>query len=297
VTCLASRPCTPSVVWRSVVSITTSCIHSPRCFADRARSCNRRGSVASCATTAPQPCCAFEYLDIQSDAERNFLFEILSERDAKRSERSEERGDPARQKRRSSNAERGGKKADGPRVEPRSATDPDGPARPLRRRAVGTRTTAIERVFKPTLHHLADRIGARLRAKSLSGRTITVRVRFADLRSVTRSRTLSAPISATRALAGIAEDLVRGVLADHHDEKTISLLAIAVSNLEAHPIVQMELPLGLAGDGCRPGTKQGLARLRADQAIDAIRNASEDKRWTMRRHRGLGAPSLTSSDA
>ena len=133
------------------------------------------------------------------------------------------------------------------------------------------RQPAIERVFKPTLHHLADRIGARLRAKSLAGRTITVRVRFADLRSVTRSLTLSAPISATRALAEIAEDLVRGALADHRDEKTISLLAIAVANLEAHPIVQLELPLGLGEEGRRPGTKKGLARSRADQAIDAIR--------------------------
>src|SRR6266699_811494 len=67
------------------------------------------------------------------------------------------------------------------------------------------RRPAIERVFKPTLYHLADRIGARLRAKSLAGRTITVRVRFADLRSVTRALTLSAPISAPRALAEIAE--------------------------------------------------------------------------------------------
>src|SRR5499425_336404 len=102
------------------------------------------------------------------------------------------------------------------------------------------RRPAIERVFKPTLHHLADRIGARLRAKSLAGRTITVRVRFADLRSVTRSLTLSAPVSATRALAEIAENLVRGALAEHRDEKTISLLAISVSNLEAHAIVQLE---------------------------------------------------------
>jgi DNA polymerase-4 len=133
------------------------------------------------------------------------------------------------------------------------------------------RQPAIERVYKPTLHHLADRIGARLRAKSLAGRTITVRVRFADLRSVTRALTLSAPVSATRALAEIAEDLVRGVLADHRDEKTISLLAIAVSHLEAHPIVQLELPLSLAHDGRRPGTTKGLARSRADQAIDAIR--------------------------
>jgi len=133
------------------------------------------------------------------------------------------------------------------------------------------RRPAIERVFKPTLHHLADRIGARLRAKSLTGRTITVRVRFANLRSVTRSLTLSAPISATRALAEIAEDLVRGALADHRAEKMISLLAISVSNFEAHAMVQLELPLGLADEGRRPGTKKGLARSRADRAVDAIR--------------------------
>jgi DNA polymerase IV len=139
------------------------------------------------------------------------------------------------------------------------------------------RRPAIERVFKPTLHHLADRIGARLRAKSLAGRTITVRVRFADLRSVTRSRTLSAPISATRALAEIAEDLVRGALADHRNERTISLLAIAVSHLEAHAIVQLELPLALPDEGCRPGTRIGLARSRADRAIDAIRKRFGEK--------------------
>lgn len=133
------------------------------------------------------------------------------------------------------------------------------------------RQPAIERVFKPTLHHLADRIGARLRAKSLSGRTVTVRVRFADLRSVTRSVTLPAPVSATRALAEIGEDLVRGALADHPDERTISLLALSVSHLEVPESVQLELQLGAADEARRPGTRAGVARARADQAIDAIR--------------------------
>jgi DNA polymerase-4 len=133
------------------------------------------------------------------------------------------------------------------------------------------RQPAIERVFKPTLHHLADRIGARLRAKALAGRTITVRVRFADLRSVTRSLTLPAPISATRALAENAEDLVRAALADHRNERTISLLAISVSHLERQSILQLELPLARADEGRRPGTKKGAARSRADQAIDVIR--------------------------
>jgi DNA polymerase IV len=69
----------------------------------------------------------------------------------------------------------------------------------------------------------------------------------------------------------IAEDLVRGVLAGHRDERTISLLAISVSQFEAHAIVQLELPLGLADEARRPGTKKGLARTRADRAVDEIR--------------------------
>jgi len=131
---------------------------------------------------------------------------------------------------------------------------------------------AEERVFRPTLLHLADRIGTRLRAKSRPGRTVTVRVRFADLNSATRSVTLDAPISATVILAELAEDLVRAVLADHPDEKTISLLAISVSHLEEHWDLELELPLGLEDEGRRPGTKMGMARWTADCAVDKIRD-------------------------
>jgi nucleotidyltransferase/DNA polymerase involved in DNA repair len=45
---------------------------------------------------------------------------------------------------------------------------------------------AEERVFRPTLLYLADRIGTRLRAKSRPGRTVTVRVRFANMTSAGR---------------------------------------------------------------------------------------------------------------
>ena len=130
---------------------------------------------------------------------------------------------------------------------------------------------AEERVFQPTLRHLADRIGARLRAKSISGRTITVRVRFADLHAVTRSVTLEAPISATRTLAEIAEELVRTVLTQHPHESKISLLGISVSHLTKNSDVQLDLPLGLEDEGRRPGSKTGMARWAADRAMDRIR--------------------------
>ena len=130
---------------------------------------------------------------------------------------------------------------------------------------------AEEKVFRPTLLHLADRIGSRLRAKSLSGRTVTVRVRFADLHAVTHAVTLDAPISATATLAEIATDLVRTVLAHHRHERKISLLAIAVSHLEKNSEIQLDLPLGLRDEARRPGSRRGMARSAADRAVDRIR--------------------------
>jgi DNA polymerase-4 len=133
------------------------------------------------------------------------------------------------------------------------------------------RRPAAEPVWRPVLLHLAERIAIRLRTKGRPGRTVTVRVRFADLRSVSRALTLPAPISATMALADVATDLVRGLLRDHPHEKTISLVAISVSHLEEAADLQLELPFDLPDDGRRPGARKGMARLRADRALDAVR--------------------------
>lgn len=137
--------------------------------------------------------------------------------------------------------------------------------------AIG-RKPAVERVIRPTLLHLADRVATRLRAKSRPGRTVTVRVRFADLRSVTRSVTLDSPISATMILAELAEKLVRAILLDYPGEKVISLLAISVSHLEEHWDLDLELPLGLDDGAHRPGSRLGVARWTADCAVDKIRD-------------------------
>src|SRR5262249_48176221 len=80
------------------------------------------------------------------------------------------------------------------------------------------------------------------------------------------------PIAATMSLAEIAEELVRAALADHPQEKHISLLAISVSHLEKDPRLQLELSLGLENERRRPGTRRGLARHAADRAIDRIRD-------------------------
>jgi len=102
-------------------------------------------------------------------------------------------------------------------------------------------------------------------------RAVTVRVRFADLRSVTHAATLDAPVSATGILAEVAEDLVWQVLDQHPEERFISLLAIAVSHLERQAVLQLELPLGFADEARRPGSKRGASRWLADRAMDKVR--------------------------
>src|SRR6476619_4714975 len=101
-------------------------------------------------------------------------------------------------------------------------------------------------VIRRSLRHLADRVGSRLRAKGKCGRTVTVRVRFGDLRSVTHAVTLPQPVAATAILAEIAEDLMRAVLRSHPEERAVSLVAISVSHIEEQPVMQLDLPLGLA---------------------------------------------------
>lgn len=133
------------------------------------------------------------------------------------------------------------------------------------------RASADLRRLRPVLVHLADRICTRLRAKSRAGRTVTVRVRFADLRSVTRAITLDAPIAATPVLADVALGLVRTVLREHPKERVISLVAISVSHLEQRAHLQLELSFDLPDEARRPGTRAGLARRAADGAVDAIR--------------------------
>jgi DNA polymerase IV len=136
--------------------------------------------------------------------------------------------------------------------------------------AVGRRHATHELV-RTTMAFLADRVGSRMRAAGRAGRTVTVRVRFADLRSVTRSRTLSAPIDTTLTLTEVAEALVHSALADHPDEPEVSLLGLSVSNLGHHGAVQLELPLEVGTPTLRPGSATSTSRWAIDRAVDQVR--------------------------
>jgi DNA polymerase-4 len=154
----------------------------------------------------------------------------------------------------------------------------EGPARSksMGAQAALGRRTATPALVRETLGYLADRVGGRLREAHLAGRTVTVRVRFPQLRSVTRSVTLPVAISTTLTLAEMAERLARAAIVENEGEREITLLAVSVSNLQPEHSLQLELPACFAdlpgNAGPRPGSAREAARWGVDRSVDAIRD-------------------------
>lgn len=84
--------------------------------------------------------------------------------------------------------------------------------RTQRERSIGADQTFEYDVDDPHVIHrrllgLSDKTAGRLRAAGMTGRTITVKVRFADFTTITRSRTLAEPTDTSRAIFDTARQL------------------------------------------------------------------------------------------
>ena len=111
---------------------------------------------------------------------------------------------------------------------------------------------------------LSDRTASRLRAKGLSGRTVTLKVRYANFKTITRSRTMGAPMETGAEIYAAAKDLY---LKLDPDRPRIRLLGVSLSGLsEGSPDRQLDL---LEVDA-RPRWTE------ATKAIDSIRTRFGD---------------------
>lgn len=141
--------------------------------------------------------------------------------------------------------------------------------------ALGSRRPTHQ-LIHDTLGYLADRVASRLRRAGLAGQTVTVRVRFRQLRSVTRSTTLRDAISTTRTLTEIAERLVSTALSENEHEQEITLLAVSISKLRPHHSLQLVLPLEHPAPSVDAGHDAGsiveASRWGLDRSVDAIRD-------------------------
>jgi DNA polymerase IV len=88
---------------------------------------------------------------------------------------------------------------------------------------------------------LVERVTRRMRAAGRVGRTVVLRLRFADFTRATRSRTLPQATAETHAILDAARDLLATAtpLIERHG---LTLVGIAVSNLSTDDVVQLALP-------------------------------------------------------
>jgi len=110
---------------------------------------------------------------------------------------------------------------------------------------------------------LADAVSARLRASGLTGRTVTVKVRFHDHATITRSHTGTDPLDTGPELVKAASSL----LAQVDSSNGVRLLGVSVSGLAAGGARQ--LSLDWAGEG---GAPAGPGWAQASRAVDEVRS-------------------------
>ena len=95
-------------------------------------------------------------------------------------------------------------------------------------------------VIRRELLRLAQKVGARARRQGYAGRTVTVKIRFADFRTITRSRTLTEPTDVAREIYAVASDLHAAL---GLGRARLRLVGVRLENLVAADAVAHQLAL------------------------------------------------------
>ena len=127
-------------------------------------------------------------------------------------------------------------------------------------KSIGSETTfdvdvADPAVIRRTLLELANRAAARVREAGLVGRTVALKVRLSDFRTVSRSRTLHTPTDVAHEVFGVAWSLFEAL----RPGDRIRLLGVRLEGLAAADGAPRQLELGAPARGWRE----------AEQAADA----------------------------
>nr|WP_296071326.1 DNA polymerase IV [uncultured Actinoplanes sp.] len=111
-------------------------------------------------------------------------------------------------------------------------------------------------VIRRSLLALAEKVGARLRAAEVVGRTVGIKVRLADFRTINRSRTAGVPTDVAREIFETSWGLFTALGAREH----IRLIGVRVEGLSATSTTSRQLTLGEPERGWRE----------AEAATDAV---------------------------
>ncbi|SFQ06806.1 DNA polymerase-4 [Amycolatopsis arida] len=115
-------------------------------------------------------------------------------------------------------------------------------------------------VLERELLRLAERVAATLRRKGLRGRTVSIKVRFADFRTITRARTLPSATDVAREIHGTTVAL----LAEEGGTPAVRLIGVRVEGLTDATGAE-QLSLDAVGPGSPPRWRD------AERAADSAR--------------------------
>jgi DNA polymerase IV len=149
-------------------------------------------------------------------------------------------------------------------------------------RALGRSPTAFAEI-DASLVALVDRVARRMRTAGRVGRTVVLRLRFDDFSRATRSHTLPYPTASTQAILATARGLLAAAM-PMIEQRGITLVGIAVGNLEDGRSIQLALPFDRHSSDA------------LDAALDEVRlrfgSAAITRAVLLGRRRGLTMPLL-----
>ena len=156
------------------------------------------------------------------------------------------------------------------------------------------RSISHEETFARDLHttteleaevtRLADAVARRLRTSNLQSRTVTLKLRFGDFKTITRSVTLPDPTDATRNLMVAAREL----LAQIDVAGGVRLLGVGASGLVETSARQLTFGLDVSEDG--PEDNEAADRV-TDQIRDRFGASAIGPAAAIRDGRGMRSPS------
>ena len=117
-----------------------------------------------------------------------------------------------------------------------------------------------------TLLGLCDGVARALRAKSLTGRTVHLKLRWDGFETHTRQRTLDAPPTTTERLWPVARQLFREL---DDPSRRVRLIGVGVTGFDEDPVRQLSM-FGTGADGGETVKDDDEADLRIAGALDAL---------------------------
>jgi DNA polymerase-4 len=141
--------------------------------------------------------------------------------------------------------------------------------------------TEDQEIVLRELLRLTEKATYRMREKDFSARTISIKVRFADFKTITRSKTVPLAISATHEVFEVVRNLF---LALKLDRARIRLVGVSLDGLEDGVDASEQLVLGEREKGWRQATaamdkasaRFGQGSVRPARLFDEILDESEE---------------------